>query len=444
MQTLSTAPIARDAVQQQLIELMQEFVITYDLEWNQPVQAETTCVHDLGLSSVDFIQLVLSIESAFEQKLGFQDLLVQKGEYVEDVSVQDLGDFIHHKLSNPTQTESAQAVASVSSLPDEQRLQPAQISTFKTMIAQRLAEVNSGVIGAEVATAKNPPAIFVLAPPRSGSTLLRIILAGSPQLLSPPELHLLSYATLAQRKASLAGEATQQLLQGTIRAIAQLQNCSVEQAERMMALYEQDNLTTKAFYKILQDWAGEQMLSDKTPTYGFSLDTLAKAERDFSNPIYIHLVRHPYGMIRSYQESKLERIVPIANANHFSTRELAELTWLTSHENILEFLQDIPSNRQHRIRYEDLVQDPYASVRQLCRALNIEFCPDMLDPYGDMKQRMTDGGRKVSDMSGDLKFYLHSNIDSSAADRWRQFHAVDFLGRSASKLANAFGYDVAV
>ena len=446
--TVSNNNLSNSAVKQTLFDALSQFIIDYDLDWDQALQPEIACIADLGLSSVDFIQLVLAIESAFGQKFGFQDLLMQQGEYIEDVTVQSLEDFIIGKLNNPDKDKTAQVAVAVSSLPSEQRLQAAQIKTFKSMIAERLAELNNASNSKANPRSinsqnKNPRAIFVLAPPRSGSTLLRIILAGSPQLLSPPELHLLSYTTLAQRKAALAGEATQQLLQGTIRAIAQLQNCSVEAAEQTMAQCEQDNLTTHDFYRLLQSELGDRMLADKTPTYAFSPDTLTKAEQTFDAPIYIHLVRHPYGMIRSYEESKLERIVPIANANHFSTRELAELTWLTSHDNILNFLQDIPLNRQHRLRYEDLVRDPYSSVRRLCQALNIDFCPDMLDPYGDMQQRMTDGGRKVSDMSGDLKFYLHSSIDASAADRWKQFHQVDFLSQPASHLADAFGYEMA-
>ncbi len=441
---VSISTVSNSTVKQTLFDVLSQFVITYDLDWDQPLEPETTCIADLGLSSVDFIQLVLAIESAFGQKFGFQDLLMQQGEYIEDVTVQKLEDFITGKLNNPNKDRADQVAVAVSSLPSDQRLQASQITTFKSMIAERFAELNNSPNNSSINRPdKNPRAIFVLAPPRSGSTLLRIILAGSSQLFSPPELHLLSYATLAQRKAALEGEATQQLLQGTIRAIAQIQNCSVETAEQTMALCEQNNLTTEDFYRLLQSWLDDRILVDKTPTYAFSLDTLTKAEQTFDAPIYIHLVRHPYGMIRSYEESKLERIIPIANVRHFSTRELAELTWLTSHDNILSFLQDIPLNRQHRLHYEDLVRDPYTSVRRLCQALKIDFCPDMLDPYGDMKQRMTDGGRKVSDMSGDLKFYLHSEIDASAADRWKQFHQVNFLSKSASNLANAFGYEMA-
>src|SRR5262249_36095848 len=45
-------------------------------------------------------------------------------------------------------------------------------------------------------TRKNAQAIFVLAPPRSGSTLLRVMLGRHPKLFAPPELALLGFSTL--------------------------------------------------------------------------------------------------------------------------------------------------------------------------------------------------------------------------------------------------------
>src|SRR5438046_3400953 len=51
---------------------------------------------------------------------------------------------------------------------------------------------------------KNPSAVFILSPPRSGSTLLRVMLGGHPALFAPPELQLLNYNTLRERHAALA------------------------------------------------------------------------------------------------------------------------------------------------------------------------------------------------------------------------------------------------
>ena len=54
-----------------------------------------------------------------------------------------------------------------------------------------------------LSTAKLPPAAFILSSPRSGSTLLRVMLAGHRDLSSPPELHLLPFDTMVEREEEL-------------------------------------------------------------------------------------------------------------------------------------------------------------------------------------------------------------------------------------------------
>ena len=52
-------------------------------------------------------------------------------------------------------------------------------------------------------TGKNHPAIFILAPPRSGTTLLRVMLAGQPDLFAAAELQLLRFPDPSGKKAGL-------------------------------------------------------------------------------------------------------------------------------------------------------------------------------------------------------------------------------------------------
>ena len=93
---------------------------------------------------------------------------------------------------------------------------------------------------------KNPPAIFILSPHRSGSTLLRVILGGNPQLFAPPELELLMFNALQERKAAFSGRYSF-WMEGTIRTIMQIRDCSPEEAIALMEELEAKNLTIKQF-----------------------------------------------------------------------------------------------------------------------------------------------------------------------------------------------------
>jgi len=291
----------------------------------------------------------------------------------------------------------------------------------------------------EYASSKNPSAIFILAPPRSGTTLLRVLLGGHPQLFAPPELELLSFNTLAERKHAFSG-AFGFWLEGSLRAIMEIKGCGAEEAVSIMRELEARDLSTKEFYGLMQEWIGDRKLVDKTPSYALQTSIMKRAEVDFENALYIHLLRHPRGMIRSFEEAKLDQIF-FRYAHPFSRRELAEMIWTTSHQNILEFLEDVPIGRQHQLKFEDLVSRPHESLEQLCNFLGVELHPDMLQPYKDGVQRMTDGIHAESRMLGDVKFHSHKGIEARVAERWKEEADPDNLAEETQAVAARLGYE---
>ena len=287
--------------------------------------------------------------------------------------------------------------------------------------------------------AKNPPAVFILSTPRSGTTLLRVMLAGHPRLFAPPELELLEFDTLADRKAALSDRFSM-WLEGTIRAIMDIKGCDADQAKRIMAACEERKLTTKQFYREMQQWIGDRILVDKSTNYALDIEALRRAESYFDEAFYIHLSRHPFGMIRSFQDVSLEQIF-FWHEHPFSARELAELVWLVCHQNIQEFLGRVPENRQYRLKYEDLVSRPQEILTEMCQFMGLDFHPNMARPYKDKQKRMTDGIHAASRMLGDIKFHQHADVDPALADRWKETQSEDDLGDITWQIAEELGYE---
>jgi hypothetical protein len=288
---------------------------------------------------------------------------------------------------------------------------------------------------------KNRRAVFILAPPRSGTTLLRVMLAGHPRMFAPPEMELLPFDTLKERRAFF-GAGYEFWLQGATRAIMESKSCDGPTAERFMRDCEDAGMSVAEFYGLIQQQIANRMLVDKTPSYALDRSILERAETLFDEPLYIHLLRQPCAMIRSFEQAKLHLVgdVFFSASPECSPAELAQFIWLVSHENIQVFLQHVPVHRQHQVRFERLVKDPEPVGRDLCRFLGLEFDADMLQPYAEKRRRMTDGVSELTPMVGDPKFHRHSTIDPAVADCWQQQQTDYVLTSKTWEMAEALGY----
>jgi amino acid adenylation domain-containing protein len=323
---------------------------------------------------------------------------------------------------------------------DSPPLTAAQIEHMRGYLAKKLG---SETVHADLSGGKNKRAVFILSPARSGSTLLRVILAGNPLLFSPPELYLLGFNRLGERRECYS-ERLAFLREGVIRAFMELKGQTLEQAEQLMREFEARDLSVKELFALIQAELGERMLIDKTPPYAFNPAILQRLEAEFEEPLYIHLMRHPAGMIASFEEARVDLAVDVhgdeADGIELSGRQKGELWWLVSHQNIRQFLDGIPDDRRHVVKFEDLVTTPETTVTQLCGFLGVDFYPGMLEPQQDKKQRMTDGAHELSRLAGDPKFHTHTGISSAAAESWRSVYPRDFLCAETWKIANAHGY----
>nr|WP_228038135.1 type I polyketide synthase [Nodosilinea sp. LEGE 06152] len=279
---------------------------------------------------------------------------------------------------------------------------------------------------------RNPPMVFLLSAPRSGSTLLRVMLAGHPGLFCPPELHLLPFNTLEAQGAALGYSYLQEGLQ---RAVMELLQVKADQAEALLSEWRQHQTTVPAVYDKLQQMAEGRLLVDKSPTYSLSLETLERAEQMFEGAKYIHLVRHPYAVIESFVHNRMYKIFDLEPDDPY---RLAEQVWQACNQNIRTFAQSLDADRHYTLRYEDLVVDPEPSMRDLCAFLELPFDPAVLTPYEG--RRMTDGISAQSMAVDDPNFRQRSRIEAHLAKIWQGIQLPHPLGATSQTLAAEFDY----
>jgi phthiocerol/phenolphthiocerol synthesis type-I polyketide synthase E len=272
---------------------------------------------------------------------------------------------------------------------------------------------------------RNRPIAFIFSSARSGSTLLRLMLAGHPKLFCPPELHLLMYATLRERSQGLS---TRHFGSGLPRALMELCRIDAARADRMVADWLSHEMTIPDVYRELQSLAWPRLVVDKSPSYAESPGTLRRIDDWFASSYPIVLARHPYSVMESYVRNRIGSMAEPAS----DPWGQAERHWTTAYRNIFEFLDGAP-RPCHILRYEELVAEPERTMRGVCSSLGIDYNRAVVTPYE---------GRRMMDGVGDPGLHEREGIDARLGEKWRGVRPPRALGDEARRLAERLGYDV--
>lgn len=96
----TTNRLTLQSIQQQLTVLLNDMIQEWDIELLDPIGAETRLIADLGFESVDLMQLIVAIEQAFGVRgLPYEQVLMQNGGYVTEITTRQLADFLHRSTA---------------------------------------------------------------------------------------------------------------------------------------------------------------------------------------------------------------------------------------------------------------------------------------------------------------------------------------------------------
>jgi hypothetical protein len=176
------------------------------------------------------------------------------------------------------------------------------------------------------------PLAFVVGAPRSGTTLLRVMLAGHPRLFSPPEMVIAPFATMQERKARLDERFWEK--GGLRRALMELEGLDVDAAKAREASFE--TWTVPEVYRHLTDRLGERTLVDKCPHLVATPEALARRATWYPDARWIWIIRHPGSVTRSVEN------MPMAEVMLSGWASDARSIWYFADENVRRFFATIP------------------------------------------------------------------------------------------------------
>jgi hypothetical protein len=216
-----------------------------------------------------------------------------------------------------------------------------------------------------VVTALDPRRlIFVIGPPRGGTTLLMRMLNAHPDVDGRPEPHLLTPLAYLGYFGRV-DKAPYDPFQSHLAAVGLVESLPGGEADYVEALRGY----TDAIYASLLQASGKRVLVDKTPEYSLILPFLLRLYPDAT---YVVLTRHPFAVWCSYARSFFDDDWDVALAhNPILARYIPA---------VADFLRADVEHRIH-VRYEDLVTAPEAELARICEVAGLTPDPRMVE-YG--------------------------------------------------------------
>jgi hypothetical protein len=218
--------------------------------------------------------------------------------------------------------------------------------------------------------------IFLLAPPRSYTSLVNAMLGQHPQAFGLPELCLFNVDTLVDLWRGSDTEIPENgplVRHGLLRAIAEIYCGEQRTGTINMALHwvsAREHWSTERVFQEIVSKLHPLVAVEKSPSYTMSVKRMQAMRRAFPNARFVHLVRHPVGQCKSLMA---------INDGAFSLKvegfELGEdyallepqIAWHDINLNILDFLDEVPAEQQIRLRGEDVMVDPRRYLAEIAR-----------------------------------------------------------------------------
>jgi Sulfotransferase family len=223
---------------------------------------------------------------------------------------------------------------------------------------------------------------FIVGSGRSGSTLLRVMMAAHPRILIPPEtwflIPLVETLPLDRPLTPTEIEQAARIVTGHYRW-PDMGIPTQEFRQRLAGLRATSlrDVAEVVYLRLLKDEAdkGKVRWGDKTPPYVKILPQLATV---FPDALFIHLFRDGRDVAKSFQARGW-----YGRWLHDNTKE-----WNEAIDYATIFSRSEWSDRMMPVRYADLVVHPERILRDICRFLGEEYDPAMLAYQATLGRRI--------------------------------------------------------
>lgn len=226
--------------------------------------------------------------------------------------------------------------------------------------------------------------VFLIGNPRSGTTMLRLMLTSHEDIGIPPESEFIarlfsryghvknfSQSDLTAFRNDLSGDPINLAEQWEV-SLADL----IPDSETLIG--QPYAMVCASIYRAYQQAKGlapTQLWGDKNNAYSQYVDLLAGLYPDAR---FVHLLRDGRAVLNSYRKVSADDDNKYAPVLPKDAREVA-LRWSDTTSRIERHLERFARQRWISLRYEDLLKEPEAQSRRLCEFLDLPYDAGMLE-----------------------------------------------------------------
>lgn len=218
--------------------------------------------------------------------------------------------------------------------------------------------------------------VFVIGCPRSGTTLLTLMLSSHSRLAIPPETRFLVPVYRRHRSfADLSDPGNRRRLARAVvrRKGSKFAHLGLDPGQVKKEIVEGPPTIGSALaapYRLYARERGKARWGDKRPSYFRNVGLVREL---FPDARFVHLVRDPRDCVASLTRMGWWRHGVVG----------AAATWVHAVDCACRARRSLPDGAFHELRYEDLVADPVAHLQRLCAFLGEDFEAAMLEPQAE-------------------------------------------------------------
>ena len=237
-----------------------------------------------------------------------------------------------------------------------------------------------------------PEPIFVLAGPRSYSSLVVGMIGQHPECFGMPELNLFQCADIEEFNTGENADGSakspfwKSMRHGLCREVSQIYGGeqtidSIKMAERWLRQREQ-----KTSAQVLQELCAAVAplrVVEKSPGILRKSEFMNRMLAAFPQARFIHLVRSPIDQCKSMLAAKggVGVLLSLDSVDHRGEEARLEpqILWYASQVQILRFLDQLAEDRFVTLRGEDLLNDTDATLKAICNWLGVSDAPEAIE-----------------------------------------------------------------